>query len=141
MVDIAPTLLDLVGLSVPDEMEGVSVVECWSGQPCSTREEWWAYGLNHETNGLTSIAGYRWPYKWMWRRSLGRRAHLVSGDPWEEEDLLEGRGDNPDELKALAEKFRQKRRRFAQLLRLPPRMQQQEKHIDLLRSLGYIEAK
>ncbi len=142
MVDVAPTLLDWVGLAPPVDMEGISRVGCWSEGPCPDREAWWAYGLNHDTNRLTAMAGYRWPYKWIWKKGRGRQAHLLSDDPWEEKDLLELPGrERPSELKLMAEEFREQRYRLAQPLRLPRRLLHLQKNLELLRALGYIDTK
>lgn len=142
MSDVAPTLLDWVGLASPADMEGLSRVGCWSDGPCPEQDAWWSYGLNHDTNRITAMAGYRWPYKWMWRMGKGRQAHLLSDDPWEENDLLELPGrERPTEIKVMAEQFREQRYRLAAPLRLPRRLLHLQKNLELLRSLGYIETK
>ncbi|MFQ5788991.1 MAG: sulfatase [Acidobacteriota bacterium] len=145
MVDVAPTLLASMGLAVPAEMEGRSLVECWESpsgaRPCTTREEgWWAYGVRHATNSLTAMAGYHWPYKWIWRRGRGRVAYHVLDDPWEARDLLQKPGpERAGELKALAERFRNERQAYNRRLKDPRRLAQQDaQHRELLRSLGYL---
>jgi arylsulfatase A-like enzyme len=140
MVDVPATLLDLVGLRAPDVSEGHSMVDCWNGGPCPALEPWWAYAIHHDSNRLTALAGYDWPYKWFWRRGEGRRAHLLAEDPWEERDLLEAPGDErPVEIKRLAESFRQQRRRVTRLLQFQRRMVDHEERLEMLRSLGYID--
>ncbi len=140
MVDVPATLLDLVGLPAPDASEGHSMVDCWDDGPCPARDAWWAYALHHDSNRLTALAGYHWPYKWFWRRGEGRRAHLLAEDPWEERDLLAAPGNShPDQIKRLAENFRQQRRQFTQLLQFQRRMVDHEERLEMLRSLGYID--
>jgi arylsulfatase A-like enzyme len=140
MVDVPATLLDLVGLPLPDASDGNSLVDCWESGSCPALEPWWAYALHHDSNRLTALAGYRWPYKWFWRRGEGRRAHRLVEDPWEERDLLEAPGEKrPEPLKRLAESFRQQRRQFTQLLQFQRRMVDHEERLELLRSLGYID--
>jgi hypothetical protein len=54
--------------------------------------------------------------------------------------LLELQGENrPDEIKMLAESFRNERRHFTQLLQFGRRMIEHEQRLELLRSLGYID--
>ena len=140
MVDVSSTLLDLVGLPVPDASEGRSFVDCLDDGPCPVEEVWWAYALRHDTNRLSAIAGYRWPFKWIWRRSEDRRAYELEKDPWEKDNLLELAGeDRPDEIKRLAGGFRKKRREIVQLLQFQRRTIDHEKRLELLRSLGYID--
>jgi hypothetical protein len=89
-----------------------------------------------------ALAGYRWPYKWLWRRGRGRQAHLVLDDPWEENDLLQLPGpERPSELKQLAKDFREQRYRLSEPLRLPRRLLHLQKNLELLRTLGYIDAR
>lgn len=116
MMDVAPTIVDIVGLG-QDEMEGRSWLSCWESGSCPEPEPFWGYGLSHDTRGLTGMASYRWPYKWMWRRGFRRIAFDVASDPWEETNLLENPGpDNPDALKDSAEAFRAERRRLSKAL-------------------------
>jgi len=142
LIDVAPTLLDLVGLGAPGAMEGRSMVECWEDGPCPIARDWWAYGLRHEKNRLTAVSGYRWPFKWIWRRGQGRRAHQLLEDPGEERNLLELAGvDRQEELLFLASEFRNQRRGFQEYLRLQGRFGDHERRLELLRSLGYIDAR
>jgi arylsulfatase A-like enzyme len=139
MNDIAPTLLDVMWLSARGDMDGVSRVGCWEGEPCRIPEEWWAYGVRHETNRLMMLAGYRWPYKWLWKRGEGRRAFQLIDDPREERDLLDVSGvEHPADLRSLAEAYREQRQRLGEHLRASGRALDHEKHMELLRSLGYI---
>ena len=138
MIDVAPTILDIVGLS-HSGMEGRSWVGCWESNTCPEPEPFWAYGLSHETRGLTGMASYRWPYKWMWRRGLKRIAFDVASDPWEEDNLLEDPGPhNPAALKESAEAFRTERRRLSNALHESGETAVSSETERLLESLGYI---
>ena len=50
-----------------------------------------------------------------------------------------GGEDRPDEIKRLAQGFRQKRPEIVQLLQFQRRTIDHEKRLELLRSLGYID--
>lgn len=138
MMDVAPTIVDVVGLG-PKNMEGRSWVDCWESDSCPEPDPFWAYGLSHETRGLTGLASYRWPYKWMWRRGFKRIAFDVSDDPWEENDLLENAGaHNPAPLKKSAESFRAERRRLSKALRDSGEAADSSEAKGVLESLGYL---
>lgn len=140
LVDVAPTVLDLLGLgSSASGMDGRSRVGCFSGGRCPGAEPWWAFALDHERGRLTEMAGYRWPFKWVWRRGLDRSGYDVLADPREERDLLAhpGRG-NPEPLKRAAESFRDVHRALARELRERERARSSGEDEDVLRSLGYL---
>ena len=117
LTDVAATLLDVLGLS-GEQVEGRSWLSCIEGGECPENEPWWSYGINHDSRGLTGMASYHWPYKWMWRRGFRRIAFDASVDPTEENDLLANPGPhNPEPLKDAAESFRAARRRMARVLK------------------------
>ena len=116
LMDLAPTVLDLLGLGGRGT-EGRSLVGCWDGSSCPESDPWWAFGVNEETRGLTSMASYRWPYKWIWRRNTKRTAFDLTTDPWEESDLLAEKVKlNLEPLKTSAEAFQAQRRYLADVL-------------------------
>ena len=131
--DVAPTLVQLTGVEM--ETEGRSRVSCWQGGVCPG-EPWWAFGVDHDRSVISSVAGYRWPYKWVWRRGQQKRGgYEIERDAWEANDLLEAGGPhNPEELKALAESFSAERRRLTRALRESAVSGNDE----LLRTLGYV---
>jgi arylsulfatase A-like enzyme len=137
MMDVAPTLLDFIGLSVPRVMEGHSLAECWQGGDCPSRKEWWAYGLNHGNNRLAAAAGYKWPYKWMWKRQMGKGAYNLAEDPWEEDDLL-GPPPHPQELVDMAREFQKLRPNLAFRLNHRHRVAGQPNQFEMLKALGYL---
>ena len=138
ITDVAPTILDMLGLP-QDNMEGQSWAACWERDACPETVPWWSYGLTHQTRGLTGMASYHWPYKWVWRRSFKRIAFDVSRDAWETENLLENSGPhNSEPLKRAAESFRAERRRLAKVLEGTRPKKPSNADEELLRSLGYI---
>ena len=85
------------------------------------------------------MAGYQWPYKWLWRRGKPREGYQVQYDAWEREDLLVNPGPhNPDPLKVLAEQFRDQRRRLRDRLQKTAPAETSDEQQELLRSLGYL---
>ena len=137
MMDVAPTLLDLIGLPIPEGVEGHSLVECWGGGDCPERREWWAYGLNHGNNRLTAAAGYKWPYKWMWKRQAGKGAFHLEEDPREENDLL-GPPPHPQELVDLSHEFQTLRPKLAFRLSHRQRVAGHPDQLEMLKALGYV---
>jgi arylsulfatase A-like enzyme len=137
MMDVAPTLLDLVGLPTPQEMEGHSLVACWEEGSCPDRKQWWAYGLKHGNNRLAAVAGYKWPYKWMWKREAGKGAYEISQDPWEENDLL-GPPPHPRELVDLSLGFRRLRSELVRRLNERQQVAADSDQLEMLRALGYV---
>ncbi len=137
MMDVGPTLLDLIGLPIPRGFEGNSLVECWDGGRCPERREWWAYGLKHGNNRLAAAAGYSWPYKWIWKREVGKTAFDIGNDPWEEKDLL-GPPPHPRELVDLSREFKDWRPKLAFRLNHRQRVAGHPEQLEMLKALGYI---
>lgn len=138
LMDVAPTLIEMLGLTAPD-MEGRSWASCLGDGPCPEPVPWWAFGLDHEANRPTAMAGYRWPYKWIWRRGQGRSGYQLTADPWEADNLLAVPGPHhPDALKRLAESFQAERRALNELLKAAAPSNLTEEEEELLRSLGYL---
>ena len=92
--DVLPTVLDLVGLDLPPQLDGVSRRPCWRSSPpegCISSEDWWAFGVDDALE-LAGIAGYSWPFKWVWHPDWGAMAFDVAQDPKERRNLLSGNG-------------------------------------------------
>jgi len=87
LVDALPTILDLLGLPVPDAVEGKSLVDCWSPQGCRPpRREWLAYGANRRPR-VVSASLFRWPIKALWSRKGAPGFFDLAQDPRENEPL------------------------------------------------------
>jgi arylsulfatase A-like enzyme len=140
--DVGATLLDLLGWAPPAGIEGRSMAPCWrkSGKCSPRREPWWAYGIDHERRRLTALAGYDWPYKWLWRRGQGRSSYALDRDPREMHDLLQlsSADESPHAIKELAESFFEKRRTLLERLRGVKAPSANDDAREVLRSLGYI---
>lgn len=141
--DVAPTLVDLVGLIGHDRtaMEGISWRGCLAGSECPSfpsGRTFWTYAVDHDSRRPEAMAGYRWPYKWMWQRGYPREAYDLARDPSEDAELLaQPGGERPDALRLLAEAFPGERGRLVEALSRPqPATSSKEE--ELLRSLGYI---
>jgi arylsulfatase A-like enzyme len=140
VTDVAPTLLDLLGIEATG-MEGRSFRGCLEGRSCPAAEPFWAYAVFTDPRRPEAMAGYDWPFKWMWQRSLGRTAYDLSRDPAEENDLLADRAtDYPEALRALAGDFPEERRLLVESLSRRDQGSVSEKARELLRSLGYLES-
>jgi len=138
LMDFVPTLREVLGLPERDH-EGQSLVGCWDGSTCPSVEPWWAFGLSHDSRRLTSMASYRWPYKWIWRRRVARTAFNVADDPWEASDLLsDDQAPAPAPLRESAESFRDERQRLSDILHRGGQQEMDPEQERILRSLGYL---
>ena len=79
--DVMPTLLGHLGLAAPKGLDGIDLHSCWGAEGCPRIPPRWSFGLN-DRGTLTGVAGYDWPYKWMWYRGR-ERAFGIDTDPWE----------------------------------------------------------
>lgn len=60
MWDIAPTALELAGLAIPEEMDGVSLLPTFIGQPDRQTIHPWLYWEFHEQGGKQAVRMGRW---------------------------------------------------------------------------------
>jgi len=61
--DAFASVLDLLGLPIPSDVDSASLVPCWTDDRCGRpRQEWVAYGLSRERT-LSSASVYQWPLK------------------------------------------------------------------------------
>ena len=139
--DVMPTLLDLVGLPLPDEVSGHSQVRCWSEGDCHEREEWWAYGANVYDQKVTALGGYRWPYKLLWQHRRRTGLFDVSSDPFEEIELSAGGRDSaslPREASRLQAALERNRRALQKRLEERGTGELTPEQEEMLRALGYM---
>lgn len=84
--DLAPTLLDLLGIERP-ESTAISHADCLrTGTGCRSRSRWAAYAADRSTT-LSAAAVYDWPLKGVWRAGKGTRCHDLVADPDERNPL------------------------------------------------------
>jgi arylsulfatase A-like enzyme len=139
--DVMPTLLDLIGLPVPDGVSGRSQVGCWRDGECYQRDEWWSYGANVYDEKVTALAGYRWPYKLLWQNRRRTGLFDVSSDPSEESELSGG-GKNvkalPREAARLQAALERNRRALQKRLEERGAGELSAEQEEMLRALGYM---
>lgn len=141
MDDVMPTLLDHVGLPVPDGVAGRSQAGCLQGGDCPGRQQWWSYGANVANDRVTALAGYSWPYKLLWQNKRRSGVFDVSADPFEAEDLAAGGRDAaklPREAARLQASFETQRRALQQRLEERGAGELTAEQIEMLRNLGYM---
>ncbi len=143
-IDLFPTILDLLDIEPPQPVDGSSLRPIWRKNECSTRDSWWAYGIQHKRNAVTAFAEYSWPYKLIYFRNTFYGAYNVQTDPFETMNLMR--------------KFRFLRRRipeFRPLFQILPRhnafiqnllkthkSRSHDREVrEILKSLGYIDTK
>ena len=140
--DVMPTVLDLLGLPVPDGVSGRSQAGCWrEGADCYQREEWWSYGASVASNKVTALAGYRWPYKLLWQNRRRGGVFDLSGDPFESDELSGGGGnaaDLPREAARLQASFERHRRELQKRLEERSAGERTEEMERMLDGLGYL---
>jgi arylsulfatase A-like enzyme len=141
-IDVAPTVVDLVGPGLARRsMEGVSFRGCLQGGECPSSpagRPFWVYAVDHDTRRPEAMAGYRWPYKWIWQRGYPREGYDLGRDPSEDKGLLSGpEAELPEALRLLAEAFPAERRRLVEALSRPQPAGSSRQE-ELLRSLGYV---
>ncbi len=140
--DVMPTLLDLLGLPVPDGLSGGSRAGCWQGGACSRREEWWAYGASVSREEVTALAGYRWPYKLLWQNRRRSGIFDVVADPAEAYELgriyRRARKQPPPEFEQLRRALERHQRALQVRLSEREAPELNAETLEMLRGLGYI---
>ena len=139
--DVMPTVLDLVGLPVPDEAAGRSQTRCWRDEGCHPREEWWAYGANVYDQKVTALAGYRWPYKLLWQNRRRTGLFDVASDPFEQNELSSGGRDTaglPRDAARLQAALERNRRALQKRLEERGTGELTPEQEEMLRGLGYL---
>lgn len=112
-LDVAPTLLELAGLSVTPSMQGRSLAPLLRGTPVTWREDWFYEHDLHPGEGyLPSIEGVRtrdWKYvTYLDERSDREALFDLRGDPDERSDLS-GRPEHAATLERLRARWREQR--------------------------------
>ena len=89
-VDIAPTILDLLGIELPDGIDGRSLLPLIRGQEAG-RDHYYA-----ETMGMRAVMRNGWKY--IWHKSARDELYELESDPMEQVNLIEEHGDRAREL-------------------------------------------
>ena len=139
--DMMPTLLDLIGLPVPDGVNGISQVGCFREGDCLAGRQWWSYGANVADDRITALAGYSWPYKLLWQNRRRTGVFDVSNDPFEEVELSQGgaAADSlPREAARLHASFERHRRALQTRLEERGAGERTAEQEEMLKALGYL---
>ena len=139
--DMMPTLLDLLGLPVPDGVSGASLVGCFGDGDCPPRREWWSYGANVADDRITALAGYSWPYKLLWQNRRRTGVFDVGSDPFEEIELSGGGAATdtlPREVARLHASFERHRRALQKRLEQRGSGERTAEQEEMLKALGYL---
>lgn len=88
-LDIAPTILDMAGVHIPERMEGMSLVPLVSGESVSWRKEFLCEYDCKEFNTIRT-EGFR-TERWKYIRYMdfpnSEELYYLTNDPWEERNL------------------------------------------------------
>ncbi len=136
-LDIAPTLLDLASIPVPQVFQGRSLRSELSGSGLAERASVAQVGMNDMAleNDFVSIQIGRWKYI-KDRRSDWRRLFDLAEDPSE---LRNRAGDRPEVLRRLNERIDALLLRVAESRRAPVILELDPALVEQLQSLGYLD--
>lgn len=113
-IDVAPTILDFAGVSIPGVMQGESLTPLVRGEHPDWRTE---FLYEHRINIATipkseGVRTERWKYvRYTESDPVVEELYDLAADPLEEHDLA-GDADHADELAAMREKWRELGERF-----------------------------
>lgn len=140
--DAFPTVLDVLGLPIPRDVESTSLVPCWTGDGCeSPRQEWVAYGLRRD-HTLSSAGVYDWPLKAIAPAKGRGGVFNLLADPRELHPLL-GLDDRADrsvapEVRAVRRKLSQAIPELRRLLEAAAAGEIGTQDREMLKGLGYL---
>ena len=101
-IDVAPTVLDLAGVDIPDEIQGESLVPFMLGESPEWREHWF-FEHRFEHPGIPKSEGVRttrWKYfRWLETEPELEELYDLDNDPLETNNLAE----DPEHVDVLAE--------------------------------------
>jgi choline-sulfatase len=137
LVDIAPTLLQEVGLAAPEAMQGQSLLELMkpkSGVPARDRSEYAETDYPHRAFGWSSLRAWR-AGKYLYVDAPQRELYNQPADPESAHNLASSSPSVTDTMAAQLEEFRHKTSRAGQAeVTLTPRQAEQ------LQALGYVSS-
>lgn len=112
-IDVAPTILELAGAPVPDEMQGQSLMPLLNGESVPWREQFlYEHRINIRTIPKSEgVRTKRWKYvRYTESEPLVEQLFDLEHDPLEEQDLARDAG-QAEQLEAMREKWRELGRR------------------------------
>lgn len=136
--DLAPTVLDLLGLPPLEAAEGVSLRPCWERGDCPAERRWFAHGFHRQFETVSAVAVYHWPLKRLRQRAPGSGGYHLLDDPWERRDLTRTRN------RQRRLELRRLDREVLDVTRLLERLLAEEgtepspEDLEMLRALGYL---
>jgi arylsulfatase A-like enzyme len=136
--DIAPTVLDLLGLPPLEAAEGISFVPCWRQGDCPAERRWFAHGFHRVLGKVSALAVYRWPLKTLRQRAPGSGSYDLEVDPWERRDLSHTRDRKVRlELRRLGRDLQDVTTLLERML-ADGETDLSDEDLEMLRSLGYL---
>jgi arylsulfatase A-like enzyme len=162
MIDVLPTLLDLMGLAIPEVMQGQSLAPLLRGeQDFETKpailDEFYVHAKTGRLNGWIEVVDGRWgasleilpdgefkgPRTDMFAGYLGRPHRLLVYDLWDDpyclEPLNEKRPDLVEKYTRFLEEQFAAHRVLAERFTQPEGVSLTPQQLETLRSLGYIQ--
>ncbi len=136
--DIAPTVLDLIGLPPLPDAEGASLLPCLRQRGCPERDQWYAHGFSQRHDKLSAIATYRWPHKSVVQDAPGSGLYRLDDDPWEQRNLASSAAGETDLVARRLHRDLQEVRALLERLIAAEERDLSEDDLELLRSLGYL---
>ena len=134
LTDVTPTLLELLGLPAPRDLDGRSRVGCWTGAGCAGRSAWWAYGADVGRRRATGIAVYAPPFKCLWHLAPSSGCFRLTEDPWETRNLA---ATDAPEVRAIVPEIERRRAALEAALAAGPAPAPED--VEMLRDLGYVD--
>ena len=110
-VDIAPTILEIAGVPIPDWMQGRSFLRVLKGQPTASRDAFYYEFLeypdyDHCARKHRGVRTRKWKLIEYWERPVEYELYDLESDPDETKNLAAAKPAKVRELKALLERLR-----------------------------------
>jgi arylsulfatase A-like enzyme/Tfp pilus assembly protein PilF len=138
LIDVAPTVLDLLGIEAPREFQGQSLRPLWEQEDGDVKNAYWKEGIYTET--YMPYYNHRWaPIEGLievgWKYILAPRPELynLTEDPEEEHDLID---EEPEKAGAIRKALLEERRRYPRVTSRKADLSNDA--LEKLQSLGYL---
>jgi arylsulfatase A-like enzyme len=141
LADVTPTVLDLLHLPVPAQLDGVSQAGCWSNRGCTGRSAWSAYAASVGRREITGVALFAPPFKRISQSAPRSGCFDIVTDPWETANLAVGYTRDPStvplQISRISAELDRKRTTLQEALLLSPATSSED--LQMLRDLGYVD--